>query len=416
MSGIENTANGADALRANTSGNANTANGALALINNTSGNNNIALGSMAGYNITIGSSNIDIGNEGIITDTNIIRIGSGQSQTFIAGVINGNGSGLTNLNVSASQLAGGVNYNLFVGLSGNSATSGYYDTAVGVFALSANTTGGYNTASGFEALQYNSTGGNNTASGYKTLQYNSTGVNNSADGANALVVNTSGSQNTGNGYNALLDNTTGDNNTAAGAYALFINTSGSQNTAAGEGALAGNTSGSNNIALGYQAGIDLTTGSSNIDIGNVGVASDNNIIRIGTSQMATYLVGTVYANGVALTSDRNAKENFQPVNSQAVLAKVASLPVTEWNYKTDEPGVQHIGPMAQDFQAAFQLSADDKHIFVVDEGGVALAAIQGLNQKLEETEQAEKAKDGEIQELKQRLEALEKILLTQKTN
>ena len=30
------------------------------------------------------------------TETNIIRIGSGQSQTFIAGVINGNGGGLTN--------------------------------------------------------------------------------------------------------------------------------------------------------------------------------------------------------------------------------------------------------------------------------------------------------------------------------
>jgi cell division protein FtsB len=42
--------------------------------------------------------------------------------------------------------------------------------------------------------------------------------------------------------------------------------------------------------------------------------------------------------------------------------------------------------MAQDFQAAFGLNgADDTHISVVDEGGVALAAIQGLNQKLEDT-------------------------------
>ena len=31
--------------------------------------------------------------------------------------------------------------------------------------------------------------------------------------------------------------------------------------------------------------------------------------------------------------------------------------------------------MAQDFQAAFGLGGDDKHIAVVDEGGVALAAI-----------------------------------------
>jgi hypothetical protein len=114
---------------------------------------------------------------------------------------------------------------------------------------------------------------------------------------------------------------------------------------------------------------------------------------------------------VALTSDRNAKENFKPVDSQAVLAKVASLPVTEWNYKTDSKDVQHIGPMAQEFQAAFHLDgADDTHISVVDEGGVVLAAIQGLNQKLEETQQAVKAKDTEIQNLEKKLDELQAVV------
>jgi hypothetical protein len=107
-------------------------------------------------------------------------------------------------------------------------------------------------------------------------------------------------------------------------------------------------------------------------------------------------------------SDRNAKNDFSPVNSQAVLAEVASLPLTTWSYKT-EPGVRHVGPMAQDFHAAFAVGEDDRHIAEVDEGGVALAAIQGLNQKLNE-------KDAEIQQLKQRLEALEKIVLNQKSN
>jgi len=114
--------------------------------------------------------------------------------------------------------------------------------------------------------------------------------------------------------------------------------------------------------------------------------------------------GTVYSRGVALTSDRNAKENFQPLNRQALLAKVVALPVTQWNYKTDEAGVQHIGPMAQDFRAAFGLDgADDKHISVVDEGGVALAAIQALNQKLDE-------KDAQIKELEARLDKLEQTI------
>jgi hypothetical protein len=109
--------------------------------------------------------------------------------------------------------------------------------------------------------------------------------------------------------------------------------------------------------------------------------------------------GTVTANGVLLTSDRNAKENFKPVDPQSVLAKVAALPVTTWDYKTEGQAVQHIGPVAQDFYSAFGLDGkDNKHISVVDEGGVALAAIQGLNQKLEATSQNQSS---EIDALKQ---------------
>ena len=97
-------------------------------------------------------------------------------------------------------------------------------------------------------------------------------------------------------------------------------------------------------------------------------------------------------------SDRNAKNGFAPVNGRTVLAEVAALPVTAWSYKT-EPGVRHIGPMAQDFHAAFRVGEDDKHITDLDEGGVALAAIQGLNEKLSE-------KDTEIQALKQQNDLL----------
>ena len=123
-----------------------------------------------------------------------------------------------------------------------------------------------------------------------------------------------------------------------------------------------------------------------------------------TNNGSIYTAGNVYANGVELTSYRNAKENFTPLDGKTVLAKVVTLPVTEWNYKTDQAALQHIGPMAQDFHAAFGLNgADDKHISTVDEGGVALAAIQGLNQKLNE-------KDAEIQDLKLRLDKLEQLV------
>ena len=104
------------------------------------------------------------------------------------------------------------------------------------------------------------------------------------------------------------------------------------------------------------------------------------------------------------TSDRNAKENFAAVNPCEVLEKVAAMPITRWNYKGDADRL-HLGPVAQDFRAAFGLGTDDKHIATVDADGVALAAIQGLNQKLE-------AKDAELQSLRKRLTELEKLVRT----
>jgi hypothetical protein len=92
------------------------------------------------------------------------------------------------------------------------------------------------------------------------------------------------------------------------------------------------------------------------------------------------------------TSDRNAKENFAPVDSADVLAKVAALPISRWSYKDDEQKSAHIGPMAQDFHAAFHLGEDDKHIATVDADGIALAAIQALHTQVKE-------KDARIAEL-----------------
>ena len=63
--------------------------------------------------------------------------------------------------------------------------------------------------------------------------------------------------------------------------------------------------------------------------------------------------------------------------------------------------------MAQDFHALFPLNDDDKVLNDLDLHGVALAAIQGLNQKLEQTL---KEKDEGMQELKQRLSRLEALI------
>ena len=99
-----------------------------------------------------------------------------------------------------------------------------------------------------------------------------------------------------------------------------------------------------------------------------------------------------------------------------MLDKVAALPVTTWNLKTQSPAIRHIGAMAQDFKAAFAVGEDDRHISTSDADGVALAAIQGLNQKVEEQRAELKQKEMEITKLQQRLEVLEKIILNQKAN
>ena len=134
----------------------------------------------------------------------------------------------------------------------------------------------------------------------------------------------------------------------------------------------------------------------------------------GGTELMHLVQGALYVNGTFVSSsDRNVKENFKPVDTRAVLDKVAALPVSEWNYKADTAS-RHIGPMAQDFYAAFGVGPDDKHITTVDEGGVALAAIKGLNEKVESGTQRSETRmerlETENAELKARLEKLERML------
>ena len=82
------------------------------------------------------------------------------------------------------------------------------------------------------------------------------------------------------------------------------------------------------------------------------------------------------------SSHRALKTDPMAIDPQTALIKVSQLPIGEWRYR--RRGGAAPGSVAQDFYAAFGLGADDKHIGTVDEGGVALAAIKGLNAKVEE--------------------------------
>jgi hypothetical protein len=265
-----NTAYGVYAFSHNTTGNANSAFGGYALTYNSTGNANSAFGWNALFCNTTGFENTAIGVD----------------------ALSGNATGVDNTAIGVDALS----YN-----------SGSYNTAIGGYALFENTTGVYNTATGFRALFANTTGYYNTAIGYEALVSNTTGIDNTATGLQALYTNT-GSYNSAHGFEALFNNTTGNSNTAEGWATLF-----------------NNTTGNNNIALGHLAGSNLTTGSNNIDIGHPGSAKDNEVIRIGTIQKATYIAGingittsggvAVYINSHGqlgtLTSSRRFKQDIE---------------------------------------------------------------------------------------------------------
>jgi hypothetical protein len=118
-------------------------------------------------------------------------------------------------------------------------------------------------------------------------------------------------------------------------------------------------------------------------------------------------------------SDRDLKTAFEPLDESSLLARVGRLPIMSWRYKVDPSSVRHVGPMAQDFHAAFGVGEDDKHIATVDADGVALAGVQALYQLSQEKDRIIKAQSekieqltGEVDELRMRLARLEQVVLS----
>ena len=125
----------------------------------------------------------------------------------------------------------------------------------------------------------------------------------------------------------------------------------------------------------------------------VGPGPNNNLFLDVDGNM--FLMGTLFE-----VSDRNAKKGFKSVDTNQVLNKVSQLSIQTWQYKDDDVSIRHMGPMAQDFRAAFGLGKDDKTIASVDTTGVAFAAIQALHSQLQE-------KDRVIIQLEERTQRLE---------
>jgi hypothetical protein len=106
-------------------------------------------------------------------------------------------------------------------------------------------------------------------------------------------------------------------------------------------------------------------------------------------------------------SDKHAKSEFKAVDPEEVLDKVSEMPITTWRYNAEDASVRHMGPMAQDFHAAFGLGDSDTAIATIDGQGVALAAIQGLRQELKARDARIVALETQNASLETRLAALE---------
>ena len=227
------------------------------------------------------------------------------------------------------------------------------------------------------------------------------GTQNEASGSGAVV--SGGAGNLASNNQSTIGGGLG--NQASGAYATI--SGGQGNLASGDfstipGGLQNQARGEYSLAGGYRAivlenhpGVFLFADSVNADFSSehadeFGVRATGGVRFItGVDGDGEPISGVTLAPGSgswSSTSDRGKKENFRDVDQLQILDMVVALPVSEWNYKSQNASIRHIGPMSQDFFTAFGAGEDEFHISSVDADGVALASIQGLYQIVQEKE------------------------------
>jgi Chaperone of endosialidase len=192
------------------------------------------------------------------------------------------------------------------------------------------------------------------------------------------------------------------------------------NTGVGGAGVIGRNTASSGVGVSGEASVGVNSkgvsGYSEIGRGVYGSSlSGRGVYGQSTSGISGYFLGGAGGNGTcsfnggagwSCTSDRNAKENFRAVDAEVILESLVQMPVTTWNMRGDQKRTPHIGPVAQDFRAAFGMGEGDTTINTADAQGVAFAAIKGLNSKLEAENARLRNELGDIQERLARLESL----------
>ncbi len=364
------------------------------------------------YNSTIaaGSNNIIAAAPGGVPILNSSAFIGGGEQNAVTATGAFVGSGYNNEATGVYSFLGAGTYN-GVGANGAFLGAGGFEY-FNAYAIYHSTTGPGNLAAGVDSFvgagdlnQISSAGTGSFigAGGYEAAAAGATTASNRISGIDSFIG--AGDDNNVTGSYAVVDG--GSDNTAPASFGAVLG--GHANNAIGVAAVVGG--GSSSSARGEYATIpggykNAADGVGSFAAGTLAKArndgafvwSDNsttaelqsnkNYQFLARASGGFYLYSNAAATmGVMLSpnsgtwasvSDRAMKTNVVPLDDAAVLQKVAALPVSEWSY-ISERGVRHVGPMAQDFYAAFGVGEDDRHITSIDEDGVALAAVKALH-------------------------------------
>lgn len=212
---------------------------------------------------------------------------------------------------------------------------------------------------------------------------------------------------------------------ASTALGEFSTASGEGSLAAGETAVA---SGDASIALGHGVntndkfgafifGDTDPTGEGTTFSGytNEFVARFYNGYYFMTSGNVNRFGVTIPHNGNAWLSicNKNLKENFEPINGEDVLQKLAAINFTSWNYKQQDPKIyRHYGIMAQDFYNAFGHDkygtiGNDTTVNPIDMIGIDMTAIQALEKRTKDLKNENKELKDQNNLLKEAIAALQ---------
>jgi trimeric autotransporter adhesin len=350
------------------------------------------------------------------------------------------GANIRGATIAGGGITAGATDPDFFGEGPNSVL-GHWGTVSGGYA---NVAGNANDAP-FAAFATVGGGTNNVAGGTSTVVAG--GNSNNASGFNAAILGgnsnlapnsysvvVGGNQNVANGVSSFIGG--GNSNTAPGGNAVIVG--GGNNNASGahsavSGGFANTASGNHSIVAGGNS--NLASGTASFAAGSLANANKdgcfawgdnlnavvecpaaNSFVARARGGVSFYTGGSAGSyTGVTLPagagawnmlSDVESKTAFANVDVMAVLAKLVRMPISSWQYKTQEASIRHIGPTAQAFKASFGLGDSDRGISTVDADGIAFAAIQGLHKKLEAQTKAINERDRRIAELQRANETL----------